>query len=426
MITIPIPYYKDTLYIKVAEENFKALIMPPSKRISANGDKKTQEELVLAALANPYGTLTLQELARGKKRITVITSDHTRNMPSKITLPLLLKEIRKGNPCADITILIGTGLHRPPTEAEQRQMFGDRIVDEEKIEINDAFNEDNFRSICTLPSGSSCCVNKIALDADLLIAEGFIEPHFFAGFSGGRKSILPGVCSAKTINENHSYKAIAHPNATTGVLDNNPIHEDMVAAARAAGVDFILNVTLNQSKEISAAFAGDLEHSHIQGVQFLREGLQCNPVTGDIVVTSNGGYPLDQNLYQTPKAVATAEKCAGEDGVIIMFASCVDGIGGEHFEEVMKWGTAAEIEDRLSRIPPGQTIPEMWCAQIYARILKKHKVILVSDFLDKAAVEGLHLIHAKSAEEAMEKALKLKGPKAEVVVIPDGVCTLIV
>lgn len=258
-----------------------------------------------------------------------------------------------------------------------------------------------------------------------MVTEGFIEPHFFAGFSGGRKSILPDVCSAKTVNENYSYKAIAHPKAITGILEENPIHEDMIAAAKRVGVDFILNVTLGQNKEISQAFAGDLEQAHDAGVKLLKEEIQCQSVTGDIVVTSNGGYPLDQNLYQTPKAISTAEKCAGEDGVIIMFASCVDGIGGDEFEKIMKWGDSWEMDERMAVIPPEQTIPEMWCAQIYAKILKKHKVILVSDFLNKKTVESVNLIHAKTGDEAMEKAFKIKGEKAQVVVIPDGVCTLI-
>ena len=424
MITVPMPYYKDKLYVKVPKENFKALIIP--KGTGREKSKATQEEVVLNALTNPLGSLPLCELAKGKNRVTLVTSDHTRNMPSRITLPLLLQEIRKGNPSAEITILIGTGLHRATTKEEQRAMFGDQIVDEEKIEVNNAFNEADFENLCTLPSGSSCYVNKKALHADLLITEGFIEPHFFAGFSGGRKSILPGVCSAKTINENHSYKAIAHPKAAAGVLEENPIHEDMLAAAKAANVGFILNVTLGSDKKISGAFAGDLEKAHKAGVEFLTEELQCQGVIGDIVVTSNSGYPLDQNLYQSPKAVATAEKCAGENGVIVIFASCADGIGGDYFEEVMKWGSPSEIEKRLALIPPDQTIPEMWCAQIYARILKKHQVILVSDFLDKKTVESINLIHAKTGEEAMEKAFKIKGKQAEVVVIPDGVCTLII
>ncbi|MDN5352903.1 MAG: lactate racemase, partial [Clostridiales bacterium] len=179
---------------------------------------RSEEQLVLDALANPIGASRLCELAQGKKKVTLVTSDHTRAVPSKLTLPLLLAEIRKGSPDADITILIATGLHRATTKEEQRRMFGDNIVDNEKIAINDAFNPEQFVNLGTLPSGADCFVNRLAVDCDLLVTEGFIEPHFFAGFSGGRKSILPGICSQETVNENHSYKAIASPYSKAGIL----------------------------------------------------------------------------------------------------------------------------------------------------------------------------------------------------------------
>ncbi|MDD4445725.1 MAG: nickel-dependent lactate racemase [Eubacteriales bacterium] len=423
MITIPIPYHKDTMPLTVPKENFKALLAPRN----GNGNfDRDEEDLLREALAAPFGTPTLRELVKEKKRITLVTSDHTRNMPSSKTLPILLEEIRAGNPEAEITLLIGTGLHRPTTEAEQRAMFGDDIVDRETILVNDAFRSKDFVNIGTLASGDYCKIHRAAVDADLLVTEGFIEPHFFAGFSGGRKSILPGICAAESINENHCFDAIAHPRSAAGVLAGNPIHEDMVAAARLAKVAFIFNVTLDHSKRISGAFAGELEAAHRAGVAFLTREIRCDAVQGDIVVTSNGGYPLDQNLYQSPKAVATAEKCAGTDGVIIMFASCVDGIGGERFEEVMRWGSPQETEQRMAAIPPKDTIPEMWCAQVYARILKKHPVILVSDYPDPDGIRAMNLIPAKSGQEALAIAFQLKGSDASVVVIPDGVCTLIV
>ena len=423
MITIPLPYHKDIAPLAVPRENFKALIAPRN----GNGNfSRSEEEILREALTVPLGTPMLRELVRGKKRITLVTSDHTRNMPSRKTLPILLEEIRTGNPEAEITLLIGTGLHRPTTEAEQRRMFGDDLVDRETILVNDAFRSEDFVDMGTLPSGASCRIHRAAAEAGLLVTEGYIEPHFFAGFSGGRKSILPGICSAETVNENHCFDAIAHPRSAAGILAGNPIHEDMVAAARLAHVAFIFNVTLDHSKRISGAFAGDLEAAHLAGVAFLTKELRCDAVQGDIVVTSNGGYPLDQNLYQAPKAVATAEKCAGEDGAIIMFASCSDGIGGERFEEVMRWGTPSEIERKMAAIPPKETIPEMWCAQVYARILQKHPVILVSDYPDSDAIRAMNLIPAKSGQEALDIAFQLKGSDASVVVIPDGVCTLIV
>ncbi len=409
--------------LHVSEENLKAVV-------TARGDSYTPDkgetELVIEALAHPAGTSRLCELSKGKKRVTLVTSDHTRAVPSKLTLPILLKEIRKGNPEAQITILVATGLHRATTEEEMRSMFGDDIVDHENIAVNHAFEPDEFVSMGTLPSGAEFHVNRVAVECDLLVTEGFIEPHFFAGFSGGRKSILPGICNAVTVNENHSYKAIASPWSVTGVLDRNPIHQDMVTAARRVNVQFILNVALNSEKKIIAAFAGDLEKAHEKGVAFVRELAQCPPITGDIVVTSNGGYPLDQNLYQTPKAVSTAEACAGEDGVIIMSASCSDGMGGSFFEKLIVKGTAEEIDDYLSKIPPKETISEQWCVQIYARILKKHKVILATTYLDRETVEKANMIHASSLDEALEKAYEIKGKDAEVVVIPDGVSVLAV
>ena len=423
MKTIQVPYYKGHMELHISEKNLKAVV-------TAGGDTfdpgKSETELVREALEHPIGTPKLRKLAKGKNRVTLITSDHTRAVQSRLTLPILLEELRKGYPDAQITILVATGLHRATTEEEMRSMFGDAIVNHENIAVNHAFDPDEFVFMGVLPSGAEFHVNRLAADCDLLVAEGFIEPHFFAGFSGGRKSILPGVCNAATVNENHSYKAIASPWSVTGVLEKNPIHQDMVTAARRVNVQFILNVAQNSEKKIIAAFAGDLEQAHEKGVAFVRGLAQCPPVTGDIVVTSNGGYPLDQNLYQTPKAVATAEACAGEDGVIIMSASCVDGMGGSFFEKLIVRGTVQEIDDYLSKIPPKETISEQWCAQIYARILKKHKVILVTTYLDRETVEKANMIHASSLDEALETAYRIKGRDAGVVVIPDGVSVLAV
>ena len=421
MKTFSIPYYTSALELHVDEKNLKAEL---NSRTDSYDAGKGEAELVREALANPIGTPRLCELAKGKNRIVLVTSDHTRAVPSKLTLPLLLEEIRRGNPEADITILIATGLHRATTEEEQRRMFGDAIVDNEKIVVNQAFVDEDFEKVCDLPSGAELWVNKVALHCDLLVTEGFIEPHFFAGFSGGRKSILPGICNAATVNENHSYKAISSPYSTTGVLEHNPIHEDMVCAARAVNVQFIMNVALNAEKKVIAAFAGDLEQAHEKGVTFVRSLAQCPSVEGDIVITSNGGYPLDQNLYQSPKAVATAEACCREGGVIIMCASCCDGMGGTHFEKLIVKGTVDEIDAYLSKIPPKETIPEQWCAQIFARILKKHKVILVTTYLDHELVRKANMIPASTPDEALEMAYEIMGRDAEVVVIPDGVAVL--
>ena len=421
MKTIPVPYYKSFLPIHIEEKNLAAVLEPSSKLFRPDCSPVA---LVRQALENPIGTPPLRELARGKDRVVIVTSDHTRPVPSRITLPLLLSEIRAENPAADVTILIATGLHRATTRDEMRDMFGDEIVNRENILVNDAFQGENFRFVQILPSGAELWINKAALDCDLLITEGFIEPHFFAGFSGGRKSILPGICNAATINENHSYNAVSNPCSISGVLEGNPIHRDMVCAARSVNVQFILNVALDANKEIIAAFAGDLEAAHQKGVDFVRSLAQIPYTPGDIVVTSNGGYPLDQNLYQSPKAVSTAEVCCREGGVIIMCCSCVDGMGGDHFSQLITHGSVEEIDRLLAAIPPKETISEQWSAQVYARVLKRHSVILVTTFLDHELVRQANMIPAASPDEALELAYRLVGRDAKVVVIPDGVAAL--
>ena len=422
MRTVSLPYGKTSVDMHVPEKNLKCILECAHAPASEVKDEKV---LVQEALASPIGTERLCDMAEGKKKVLIITSDHTRAMPSQITMPLLLEEVRRKNPSADITILIATGLHRPTTEEEQRARFGDRIVDQEKIVVHDAFDESSLQYVCTLPSGAELSVNRLAVEADLIVCEGFIEPHFFAGFSGGRKSILPGIASAAAVNENHSYKAIADHNSRAGRLHGNVISEDMVFAARKVGVDFILNVALNDEKKIIKAVAGDLEKAHEEGCEFVKAQARVTPVTGDIAVTSNGGYPLDQNLYQTPKSATTAEACAGEDGVIILAASCSDGLGGEHFEELMQKGTPEEIEKFLSAIPPKESISEQWCVQTFSRMLLKHKIILISE-LDEELVRKINMIPAKTPDEALEIAFKLKGSDASVVVIPDGVSVIAV
>lgn len=422
METFSIPYDTSSVELHVSGENLAGVLTARTEEYRPELDEAA---LVLQALEHPIGTPRLSQLAQGKQKITIVTSDHTRAVPSRITLPLLLEEIRRGNPQADITIFIATGLHRPTTEEEQRRMFGNKIVDQERIVINRAFQQEDFAFVSALPSGAELWVNKEVLNCDLLLCEGFIEPHFFAGFSGGRKSILPGSCNAATVNENHSYRAIASPFAAAGILKGNPIHEDMVYAARKVNTQFILNVALNSRKEIIAAFCGDLEQAHEEGVAFVRSLAQCLPIMGDIVITSNGGYPLDQNLYQSPKAVATAQVCCRERGVIIMCCACRDGIGGENFQRLITYGTPEKIDWLLAAIPPKESISEQWCAQIYARILRKNPVILVSE-LPPDLVRQANLIPASTPNEALKLAYQMAGPSAQVVVIPDGVSVLAV
>jgi nickel-dependent lactate racemase len=199
---------------------------------------------VRAALKTPVGSPSLRDLAKGKDSVVIITSDHTRPVPSKITIPLLLEEIKKGSPAARITILVATGMHRNMTDGEIKERFGEAVASREKIVVHDSRDSGKLISLGKLPSGGELVINRLAVECDLLLSEGFIEPHFFAGFSGGRKSILPGIASYKTVLANHCAEFISHDRSRTGILDGNPIHKDMMFAAKTANLAFILNVIL--------------------------------------------------------------------------------------------------------------------------------------------------------------------------------------
>lgn len=419
-VEIWIPYGTGRIPVHVAEENLAAVVEAPISA-AAEGD---QEELVRRAMEAPIGSRRLSELAQGKRKVLIVTSDHTRSVPSRITLPILTQEILAGQADAEITVLIATGLHRAMTQAELIDKFSREMVERFPFVSHNAFDSAAMEFVCVLPSGARFEVNRLALEADLVVTEGFIEPHFFAGFSGGRKSILPGISSRTSVVENHSFRALDHENARSGVLKGNPINEDMVAAARSVGVAFTLNVALNADKKIIGAFAGDLEEAHEAGCRFVRELSGAKRVKGDIVVTSNGGYPLDQNLYQCPKSISTAAEYAEEGGVLILAASCMDGIGGTYFEKLMTMGKPEQILEYLRGLPPRETIPEQWCAQVFARIMLCHPVILVSEHLPPGAAERVNMRQADDLDQALEMAYQLTGRQAKVVVIPDGVSVI--
>ncbi len=384
------------------------------------------EELVKTAMENPIGSPKLCELAKGKKNIVIIASDHTRPVPSKVIIPPMLHEIKQGNPDAEITILIATGCHRGTTRDELVSKFGEDIVNSVNIYVHDCDETEKLVNLGRLPSGGDCEVNSIAINADLLVAEGFIEPHFFAGFSGGRKSVLPGVCGRKTVLANHCAEFIADPHARTGILEGNPIHNDMLWAAEKAGLCYIVNVVLNAEKQVIYAVAGDTFEAHKKGVEFLREQCGAKAKPADVVLTTNGGYPLDQNVYQSVKGMTAAEATVKDGGVIIMMAKCGDGVGGDHFyHQMADEKDLNKIMDELMSRGRLETLPDQWMTQILTRILLRASVIYVSETDDKT-VSDMHMIPAHSIEEAMTKAKEILGrDEVTVTAIPDGVAVMV-
>ena len=424
-MSIQLPYSTKGMNLELAEDLDVEIL--ESAIASMPKPEKTEDELVLEAMANPIGSPKLSELAVGKEKVVIICSDHTRPVPSKHIIPFMLKEIREGNPDADITLLIATGFHRATTRDELVNKFGETIVDNEKIVVHDSQDMDAMTNIGVLPSGAPLLINHIAAEADLLVSEGFIETHFFAGFSGGRKSVLPGVSSKVTVLGNHCSRFIDSPYSRTGILENNPIHRDMKAASMMAGQKYIVNVIIDSEKKVVHAVAGDAIKAHEAGCDFLRQYCQVVPKKkADIAISTNGGYPLDQNMYQSVKGMTAAEAAAKDGGIIIMVSCCNDGHGGEGFYQALKNGESPEVlMKEILAVPQDQTRPDQWEYQIQARILMHHRVIYVmcEEYRTMAKEMGFEV--AADVNEALNMALKVTGRDAHIAVIPDGVSVMV-
>jgi len=422
MKTVQFPYGKG--FITHAFEDHE-LVCTLTSRIGQFSPGCDGAALVKNALEHPVGMPRLRELASGRKNIVIIASDHTRPVPSKLIIPAMLEEIRAGNPAAEISILIATGCHRGTTRQELIEKFGAEIVEHEKIYVHDCDDRENLVNIGTLPSGGECEINAIAMHADLLLAEGFIEPHFFAGFSGGRKSVLPGIAGRSTVLSNHCSEFIDNEHARTGILEGNPIHKDMLWAAKTAKLAFIVNVVLKEEKQVIYAVAGDVEQAHADGVRFLTSLCDVQTPKADVVVTTNGGYPLDQNVYQAVKGMTAAEVAVKEGGVIIMLAEASDGIGGDHFYHQLAdepdLDKTMEVFRKRGR---NETVADQWQTQVFLRVLKHAQVIFVSE-VDDASIRNMHMIPAHSVGEALQAARELLGmEEVRVIAIPDGVAVV--
>lgn len=425
MAVVQFPYGKEKLAFDLPDARLKGVLVSKLHDYTADA---AEESLVREALKHPVGSPTLSALAKGKKNIVIIASDHTRPVPSKVILPPMLEEIRRSNPQARVTLLVATGCHRAPTKQELEEKFGSEITERENIVIHccDDDGRGNLVSLGTLPSGEELSINRLACEADLLLAEGFIEPHFFAGYSGGRKSVLPGIAARSSVLGNHCSEFIAHQRARTGVLEGNPIHQDMLWAAKAAKLAFIVNVVLNAEKKVIYAVAGDAQQAHERGCAFLSSLCRVSAAPADIVISTNGGYPLDQNIYQAVKGMTAAEATVKEGGVIIMLARSQDGHGGERFfhqlaDEPNLDKTMALF---LSR-DRSQTEADQWQSQILLRVLRRATVLYLSDAPDDL-VRGLHMRPVHSLAEALECAQSiLHNPDATITAIPDGVSVIV-
>jgi len=419
---VGIPYGRVHINLSLPDESILAVLSPMELKGVADEIRTVRD-----ALENPLGSVPLSRMAAGKRRVCIVVSDYTRATPNRSLLPPIIESLRKaGLEMDEIKILVAYGLHKPAPKKEIKEFLGNEVVEEIDIVSHNAEDEGNLIYLGETSFGTRVSVNRLIDESDLIILTGLIEPHFFAGYSGGRKSILPGVAGEKAIFDNHSFKMIMHPLSRYGVLDGNPIHEDMVEAVKMVrAAKYLVNVIIDRKHRIVRAFAGDLFEAHLEGVRFLDKYVKIRaPSRADIVITSNGGYPLDRDLYQTVKGMATGELVVRKGGAIVVFAECIDGIGRGHEEFYRLMVEAKAPEEVLERIRREEPIKDQWEAQILARILINAKVILVTKNIKHSIIEEMHMIPASNPEEALEEAYRIAGRDSKIIVVPEGPYTI--
>jgi nickel-dependent lactate racemase len=380
-----------------------------------------EQAAIPSALRAPMGQRPLRDMVRREDTVAVVFSDLTRPMPNDRVLPPLLNELAlAGVPDAQIVLVNGLGTHRPQTESELAGMLGGPVVERYRVVQHDAWDDENLVEVCRNHAGRPVRVNQTYLQASVHILTGFIEPHLFAGFSGGPKAVLPGIADIEAIMDNHGAAMLDDPRATWAVLEGNPVWEEMLAVAQSTSPTFLLNVTLNRDRRITGVFAGDLVEAHRAGAAFVQQ-TATQPVREpfDIVITSNSGYPLDLNLYQSVKGMSAAARIVKPGGDIIVAAECWDGIPAHGEYRRLLW-EAKSPHDLMERVmTPGFRCHDQWEVQVQAQIQLKANVHVYADGLSDEELTRALVIPCRSIEETVAR-LRSEKPGATIAVLPDG------
>ena len=376
------------------------------------------------SLRSPIGSRPLAELVSPGHKVVITHSDITRATPNDRILPVLLEELENaGISRENVSLLNALGTHRQQTEKELRSMLGDQIYENYRCLQHNAFDDSLLVSLGMTSYGNPVRINRNFLEADIRILTGFIEPHFFAGFSGGPKGILPALAGAESVLSNHNQAMIAHPKATWAITEGNPIWDEMREAALMTQPTFLLNVTLNREKAITKVFAGDMLKAHAEGCAFVGK-TSLVPVYKpfDIVITTNSGYPLDQNLYQSIKGLSAAARVVRKGGAILLAAACEDGLPdhGKYASLLAEAGSPQKILDMLAQ--PGFNQPDQWQVQIQAQIQQKADVFVYSDGLTD---EQIHRALFQPCHDIVQTVCRLtEHYGSRICILPDGPLTI--
>lgn len=412
--------YGKTGHIIELSDNYKIDIIEPRWVESVND----QTFAITNALKHPYKKQSLKSIVGKSDTVGIIFSDITRATPYHIIIPAILNEL-KDIPQENICFYCANGTHRLATNQELIKILGESIVNNYEIVQNDANNQELHEYVGTTVSGNEVYLSKKILNCDLKILTGFIEPHFFAGFSGGGKALIPGMASVKTIKYNHSISHLSHENVNWGITYGNPLWEEMIEAAEFVPGLFLLNITLNRNKEITNVFAGDLRTAHKAGCQFVKDSAMA-PVDKlyDIVITSNSGYPLDLNIYQTVKGMSAAAQIVKPGGSIIMAAECWDGIpSNSDYETILT--SVSSVNDLMKFIVENEsTLKDTWQIYYQALIQQKANVYMYSDKLDDQTIRRALFTPVNDISKLTDELVSKTGPDAKICILPEGPQTI--
>jgi nickel-dependent lactate racemase len=376
------------------------------------------------ALAEPIGSPKLSELTRESARVAISVCDGTRAQPREKMLSALFEAMPRVRP-EDVVILVATGTHRANTREELERMLGSGIPARYRVVNHDARDRSSLARAGTTSKGVPVWLNREWLEADVRITTGFVEPHFFAGFSGGPKMVAPGLAGLETTMVLHDARHIGHPKAIWGVTEGNPVHDDVREIARMTGVHFAFDVTLNGEKEITAAFAGEIFEEHRRAcAQSRREAMRGVEAPFEVVVTTNSGFPLDQNLYQAVKGMSAAAQIVKEGGVILCAAECRDGLPnhGAYAELLKRRRSADELLAMVHE--PGFAEPDQWQVQVQSQIQKRTRVLVKTSFLSAEELRAAHFEPIEDVSFEARRSLEGAGPGARLCVLPRGPQTI--
>jgi len=416
---IRLAYGKKCLEVRLPDDLDPVVVEPEHMPALAE-----QAQSIRDALRRPIGSRALRDVVRSSDKVSVVFNDITRPTPYPIILPALLAELDHVRD-DHLVLLNANGTHRPNTEPELRAMLGDQIVDRFRIVQNDALDRITHTRVGTTRSGNEVWLHKEYVECDVRILTGFIEPHFFAGFSGGGKACMPGLALLETVLRNHSVAHLDDPRANWGITYGNPLWEEILEAASLVPPVFLLNVTLNRDKQITGVFAGDLEQAHKEGCAFAKKTAMV-PVRQpyDIVITSNSGYPLDLNVYQSIKGISAASQIVKKGGSIIMAADCWDGIP-DHGQYARLLRQAKSSEHLLETVrAPGFSVQDMWQVQIQALVSQKADVYLYSENLRDEQIIAVLLKPCHNIETTVQELVQKLGRAASICVLPEGPQTI--